>query len=77
MLLVLTERKSRKQIIEKIERKDSISVIEGLKRILNRYPKSKGKRFLTITSDNGAEFMDTVGIEALGVRIVIVLGTRK
>lgn len=37
-LLVLTKRKSRKQIIEKINQKNSDSVIEGLKRILNRYP---------------------------------------
>lgn len=66
-LLVLTERKSRKQIIEKIARKDSKSVIEGLDRILNRYPKTKGERFLTITSDNGAEFMDAAAIERRGI----------
>lgn len=66
-LLVLTERKSRKQIIEKIDAKNSESVIEGIKKIFNRYPKTFKKRFLTITSDNGAEFMNAEAIEELGV----------
>ena len=66
-LLVLTERKSRKQIIEKINQKNSDSVIEGLKRILNRYPSTSRKRFLSITSDNGSEFMNAEAIENLGI----------
>lgn len=66
-LLVLTERKSRKQIIEKIKQKNSESVIEGLKRILNRYPRTSRKRFLSITSDNGSEFMNAEAIENLGI----------
>lgn len=66
-LLVLTKRKSRKQIIEKINQKNSDSVIEGLKRILNRYPSKNRKRFLSITSDNGSEFMNAEAIENLGI----------
>ena len=43
------------------------SVVEGIKKIFNRYPKTFKKRFLTITSENGAEFMNAEAIEELGV----------
>lgn len=66
-LLVLTERKSRKQVIEKINSKSSKSVIAGLLKIFKRYPKTYRERFLSITSDNGSEFMNAAAIEDLGV----------
>ncbi len=69
-LLVLTERKTRKQIIRKIESKTSISVIKELNKIKEEYPKTFKMRFKSITVDNGAEFMDAKGIEALGVKDV-------
>jgi IS30 family transposase len=63
-LLVLTERLSRKEIIEKIPDKTQESVIKGLDRIERRTGvKEFRKRFKTITTDNGREFYDYEGIE--------------
>ena len=63
-LLVLTERKTRKEIIEKIPNKTSNSVIKGLDRIERRYGVVKFREeFKTITTDNGSEFADYEGIE--------------
>lgn len=66
-LLVLTERVSRKEIIIKLPEKKAIYVVEALKQIRERYKKSFHKRFKSITSDNGAEFMDSKSIEEMGV----------
>lgn len=66
-LLVLTERLSRKEIIIKLERKSSKYVIEALKKIRKKFPKSFNKRFKSITSDNGCEFMDAKSVEKMGV----------
>lgn len=63
-LLVLTERCSRKEIIEKIEAKTKKEVIKGLDRIERRMGVKKfRKHFKTITTDNGSEFKDFEGIE--------------
>ncbi len=69
-LLVLTERKTRKQIIRKIESKTSVSVIKELIKIKDFYPKTFKTRFKSITVDNGSEFMDAEGIEKLGIKDV-------
>lgn len=66
-LLVLTERLSRKEIIIKLENKTTESVIESLRVLKRRYPKSFNKRFKSITSDNGSEFMDAKTIEEMGI----------
>lgn len=62
-LLVLTERRSRKQIIRKLENKQSSTVVNAVRGILGEY---NGK-IKTITSDNGSEFMDAESIEEMGV----------
>ena len=63
-LLVLTERLSRKEIIEKIPDKTQESVIKGLDRIERRIGVRKFRKlFKTITTDNGREFYDYEGIE--------------
>ena len=63
-LLVLTERLSRKEIIEKIPDKTQESVIKGLDRIERRIGVKKFRKlFKTITTDNGREFYDYEGIE--------------
>ena len=63
-LLVLTERCSRKEIIEKIAAKTQKEVIKGLDRIERRMGvKEFRKQFKTITTDNGREFYDYEGIE--------------
>ena len=66
-LLVLTERVSRKEIIIKLSEKKASCVVEGLRQIRKRFKKSFHKRFKSITSDNGAEFMDSGSIEGMGV----------
>ncbi len=63
-LLVLTERLSRKEIIEKIPDKTQESVIKGLDRIERRIGVRKFRKlFKTITTDNGREFYDYEGTE--------------
>jgi len=58
-LLVLKERCSRKEIIEKIAAKTQKEVIKGLDRIERRMGvKEFRKQFKTITTDNGREFYD-------------------
>ena len=57
-LLVLTERKSKLQLIRKLEKKSIKEVVEKVKEILEEYPGS----IKSITSDNGSEFMDAESI---------------
>lgn len=63
-LLVLTERYSRKEIIEKIPNKTQEAVINGVDRIERRIGVRRFRElFKTITTDNGREFYDYEGIE--------------
>ncbi|KXS45997.1 MAG: hypothetical protein AWU54_54 [Candidatus Frackibacter sp. T328-2] len=63
-LLVLTERYSRKEMIEKISSKKQKEVIRGLDRIERRMGvREFRKRFKTITTDNGREFWDYKSVE--------------
>lgn len=63
-LLVLTERKTRKEIIRRVDNHTSQEVV----RTLNRLERDMGERkfretFKTITVDNGTEFSDWEGME--------------
>lgn len=63
-LLVLTERQTRQEIIEKIPNKRSESVIKALDRIERRFGVVNFREtFKTITTDNGKEFSDYEGIQ--------------
>lgn len=63
-LLVLTERYSRKEIIEKIPSKKQKAVTKGLDRIERRMGVREFRnKFKTITTDNGKEFWDYESIE--------------
>lgn len=63
-LLVLTERKSRKEIIRRMPDKTSASVVNALDQIEMKLGKDKFKdAFKTVTCDNGVEFWDAAGIE--------------
>ena len=63
-LMVLTERQTRQEIIEKIPNKKSESVIKGLDRIERRFGVVNFREtFKTITTDNGPEFADYKRIE--------------
>lgn len=67
-LLVLTERKTRAEIILRPRAKTAEETIKALQR-LRRYLGSDWKLlFKTITCDNGTEFSDQSGIDALGVQ---------
>ena len=63
-LLVLTERKSRLQIIRKLKNKTMIEVVKSVKEIIKSYLKA----IKIITSDNGSEFMDAESIEQKGIK---------
>lgn len=58
VLLVLTERKLREQIIIKMPNQKQSSVIEGLDDLENQYGDKFKEVFKTITVDNGTEFLD-------------------
>lgn len=59
-MLVLTERKTRYEIIEKLPDKTTKSVVRALACILSKFPIAV---FQTITVDNGSEFQDCYGME--------------
>lgn len=63
VLLVLSERKTREEIILKIKNKTQAAVIKALDIIERRYGKEFKNKFKTITVDNGSEFLDYKGIE--------------
>lgn len=62
-LLVLSERKSREQIIYKMPDQTQKSVLHAMDDLEKRYSKSFCKTFQTITVDNGSEFLDFKGLE--------------
>lgn len=63
-LMVLTERKSRNEIIMKIASKTQEEVVKAFDTLEKLYGTSRFKSmFKTITSDNGVEFLDSDGIE--------------
>lgn len=59
-MLVLTERKTRYEIIVKLWEKSTACVVRALESILTKYP---AEVFKTITVDNGSEFQDCHGME--------------
>lgn len=61
-LLVLIERQTRRYIIEKLRYISQSEVLRALRRALRR---GKLVKTLTITTDNGSEFLDHDAIEAL------------
>jgi IS30 family transposase len=62
-LLVLTERKTRKEIIRYMPDRTSDSVVKSLDRLERQYGSLFPKVFQSITCDNGSEFADHKGIE--------------
>lgn len=62
-LLVLTERKSRYEIIEVLKRHTLDQVVKALNRIETRFGASFYKIFKTITVDNGSEFANQYLLE--------------
>ena len=62
-LLVLTERKTRKELIRKMADKTQQSVRKALDRIEREYGKHFKEVFKTITVDNGSEFLNSTDLE--------------
>lgn len=56
VLLVLTERKTREEIIIKIASKKAEEVAKAIDKLEKKYKKKFYRKFKTITFDNGAEF---------------------
>lgn len=62
-LLVLTERKTRQEIIRKMPDKTQASVKKELDKIEVKYGKKFSEYFKTITVDNGPEFLNSIELE--------------
>ena len=62
-LLVLSERKTRYEIIIRMADGTTASVVRALNRLERQYGASFSEIFKTITVDNGSEFADCEGIE--------------
>ena len=62
-LLVLSERKSREEIIYKMHNKTQECVIKVLNILEKKYGKKFSEKFKTITVDNGSEFLYFKGLE--------------
>lgn len=62
-LLVMTERLTRKEIIEKMRDRTAISTVRALNRIERRFGALFPRVFQTITVDNGGEFSDVKSLE--------------
>jgi IS30 family transposase len=63
VLLVLSERSRREEIIIKMPSKTQGSVVAALDKLERKYGKEFKEKFKTITVDNGCEFLDYKGIE--------------
>jgi len=63
VLLVLSERSTREELIFKIEAKKQEFVVKEIDDLEKRLGKKFGNKFKTITMDNGSEFLDWEGIE--------------
>jgi IS30 family transposase len=63
VLLVLSERKHREEIVIKMPAKTQESVVKALDSLERKYGRGFKEKFKTITMDNGSEFLDYKGIE--------------
>lgn len=68
-LLVLTERKTRQEIIEVMKSNTTKETVRALNRIEKNFGSSFFKIFHTITVDNGVEFSDYEGMEKALYRV--------
>jgi IS30 family transposase len=62
VLLTLTERRTRQELIIPLARKDSVSVQTGLKELKERFGHQFSQIFRSITADNGSEFSDLAAL---------------
>ncbi|MCK5492918.1 MAG: IS30 family transposase, partial [Candidatus Omnitrophica bacterium] len=62
-LFVLTERKTREEIILKIKALTQEAILEAIGKLENKYKRHFKDKFKSITFDNGGEFLDWEAIE--------------
>jgi IS30 family transposase len=62
-LLVLSERKTRKELVYKMEDQGSASVVKRINWLERQLGKGFSQLFKSITMDNGVEFSDVAGLE--------------
>ena len=63
VLFTLTERKTRQEIIMKLENKKTDTIAKALDKLERKYKSKFYQMFKTITFDNGVEFMGYQGLE--------------
>lgn len=65
--LVLTERMTRQEIVIKVADKTALSTVKAMQSLKRNLGSDFKKIFKTLTADNGCEFADQAGLDALGV----------
>lgn len=73
VLLVLSERSIREEIIIKMPSKTQESVVAAIDALERRYSKKFKEKFKTVTVDNGSEFLDFEGMQ----RSIKMLGEQR
>ena len=68
-LLVMTERKTRYEIIAKLPNKESVEVVKYMNRLHKLHGRNFGKVFKTITCDNGSEFSRVNHVQGYGTKV--------
>ena len=63
VILVLTERKTRREILHPMDSQSAKNVVRFLNKLEKKYGKDFRKIFKSITVDNGAEFSDVKGMQ--------------
>ena len=63
VILVLTERKTRREILHPMESQSARNVVRFINKLEKRYGKRFKEIFKSITVDNGSEFSDAKGME--------------
>ena len=65
--LVLTERMTRQEIVIKVADKTTLSTVKAMQSLKRKLGSDFKKIFKTLTADNGCEFADQAGLDALGL----------
>lgn len=65
-LLTFTERKTRFEIVMRVNSKTTQATVKALENALSKFPQGT---FKSLTCDNGSEFQDAKGMEALGLDV--------
>lgn len=68
-LLVMTERKSRNELIFKLKGRKQEYVKEVLDRLEKKHKSKFKEKFKSITMDNGSEFLDFTGLEESNIKL--------